>query len=97
MPHLHDTSVEEPLALEPVLPSLLILGPAQWDIITDLSEHNATEAPLLSCPADKVYPPHRKQILHLMHNFPAASNPGLDSSTQSLTANSFGGPRCRQT
>lgn len=67
---LYDTTAEGRVEPEPVVPSTRTLAPVQWDIMAELLELNATEAPLPSCPADKVYvpPSNRKRVLHLVHD-----------------------------
>uniref|UniRef100_A0A3B3BMY4 Gypsy retrotransposon integrase-like protein 1 n=1 Tax=Oryzias melastigma TaxID=30732 RepID=A0A3B3BMY4_ORYME len=90
---IHDITPDAPADPEPIVPPTLIVAPVQWDIITELAQVNEQHPPPPSCPADRTYvpPSHRQQVLHLVHDTPAAGHPGI-TATQTLTANLFWWP-----
>lgn len=88
--HLYVAITEVSSPVDPTVPSSLVLGPVQWDIITESAETNATHPPPLSCPADKMHVPlsQCQQVLHFMHDTPAAVHSGI-AATSSLISNNF--------
>uniref|UniRef100_A0A3B3D6E4 Gypsy retrotransposon integrase-like protein 1 n=1 Tax=Oryzias melastigma TaxID=30732 RepID=A0A3B3D6E4_ORYME len=93
---LYDALSDAPTDPEPILPPLLLVAPVHWDVMTEIAELNAQNPPPPSCPTDRTYvpPSYRQQVLHLVHDTPAAGHPGIDN-TQTLTTNVFWWPTVR--
>ncbi|KAL0183738.1 hypothetical protein M9458_019434, partial [Cirrhinus mrigala] len=74
----------QPLSPDPILPATLIVAPVQWDIITEVTESQATDPPPADCPSDKLYVPQplRERVLQLIHNNPSSGHPGITATLQ---------------
>ncbi|KAL0150433.1 hypothetical protein M9458_054260 [Cirrhinus mrigala] len=74
----------QPLSPDPILPATLIVAPVQWDIITEVTESQATDPPPADCPPDKLYVPQplRERVLQLIHNNPSSGHPGITATLQ---------------
>ncbi|KAL0180477.1 hypothetical protein M9458_022883 [Cirrhinus mrigala] len=86
----------QPLSPDPILPNTLIVAPVQWDIVTELTELQATSPPPAECPPDKLYVPQalRERVLQLVHNSPSSGHPGITATLQ-LLSNKFWWPTLR--
>ncbi|KAL0163503.1 hypothetical protein M9458_039256, partial [Cirrhinus mrigala] len=76
-----------------IIPSTLILGPVQWDIMTEITEYQNTDPPPPECPPDRTYVPQalRNRVMQLVHNSPSAGHPGI-TATAHLISNCFWWP-----
>ncbi|KAL0147880.1 hypothetical protein M9458_056801, partial [Cirrhinus mrigala] len=85
--HLPTTSTE------PILPPTLIVAPIRWDIMTEITEAQATDPVPAECPPGRVYVPKtlRSRLLHWIHDTPSAGHPGI-AATLELTTNRFWWP-----
>ncbi|KAL0185426.1 hypothetical protein M9458_021123, partial [Cirrhinus mrigala] len=86
----------QPLSPDPILPSTLIVAPVQWDIVTELTELQATSPPPADCPPDKLHVPQalRERVLQLVHCNPSSGHPGITATLQ-LLSNKFWWPTLR--
>ncbi|KAL0180400.1 hypothetical protein M9458_025842, partial [Cirrhinus mrigala] len=78
---------------EQIIPSTLILGPVQWDIMTEITEYQNTDPPPPECPPDRTYVPQalRNRVMQLVHNSPSTGHPGI-TATAHLISNRFWWP-----
>ncbi|KAL0192023.1 hypothetical protein M9458_010319, partial [Cirrhinus mrigala] len=76
-----------PATGEHIIPSTLILGPVQWDIMTEITESQNTEPPPPECPHDHTYVPLnlRRRVMQWVHNSPSAGHPGITATIQLIT------------
>ncbi|KAL0150648.1 hypothetical protein M9458_054065, partial [Cirrhinus mrigala] len=86
---LYDTHLQATTP-ESIIPSTLIVAPIRWDIMTEITEAQATDPVPVECPPDRVYVPEtlRPRLLHWIHDTPSAGHPGI-TATLELTANRF--------
>ncbi|KAL0202442.1 hypothetical protein M9458_000460, partial [Cirrhinus mrigala] len=86
---LYDTHLQATTP-ESIIPSTLIVAPIRWDIMTEITEAQATDPVPVECPPDRVYVPETlcPRLLHWIHDTPSAGHPGI-TATLELTANRF--------
>lgn len=72
---------------EPIIPSTIILGPIQWDIMTEISEAQRIEPPPPETPQNRTFVPQtlRQRVLHQVHSTPSSGHPGITATIQLLS------------
>lgn len=80
-----------PQTPETVIPSKLVISPIQWDISTEIDQHNAHNQTPRECPINKVFVPEplRECLIEQMHCYPSSGHPGI-TDTIHLTRNQSG-------
>ncbi|KAL0177063.1 hypothetical protein M9458_025957 [Cirrhinus mrigala] len=78
---------------EPIIAPSLILGPIQWDIMTEITEAQDNKPPPPECPPERTYIPRalRQCVMQWVHNFPSSGHPGI-TVTIHLVTNRFWWP-----
>lgn len=76
--------------VKPILPSMVILAPIQWDIMTEVSEAQTNSPAPLECPPDRTYVPVglRPRVIQWIHESPSTGHPGINTTIE-LVANRF--------
>ncbi|KAI2653818.1 Transposon Tf2-6 polyprotein [Labeo rohita] len=78
---------------EPIIAPSLILGPIQWDIMTEITEAQDNEPPPPECPPERTYVPRalRQRVMQWVHDSPSSGHPGI-TATIDLVTNRFWWP-----
>ncbi|KAI2646625.1 Transposon Tf2-6 polyprotein [Labeo rohita] len=78
---------------EPIIAPSLILGPIQWDIMTEITEAQDNEPPPPECPPERTYVPRalRQRVMQWVHDSPSSGHPGI-TATIHLVTNRFWWP-----
>ncbi len=82
----YESSILPPTKKSIISPTL-ILAPIQWDIVTEISEAQATDPPPAESPPNRTYVPHalRHRVIQLVHSTPSSGHPGIAATIQLLT------------
>ncbi|KAI2663508.1 Transposon Tf2-9 polyprotein [Labeo rohita] len=69
-----------------ILPSLVVVAPVAWDIMTEISEALTQDPAPANCPDHLTYvPPNlRPQVLSLTHSSPSSGHPGIEATLDLL-------------
>ncbi|KAL0180377.1 hypothetical protein M9458_025819, partial [Cirrhinus mrigala] len=78
---------------EPIIAPSLILGPIQWDIMTEITEAQDNEPSPPECTPERTYVPRalRQRVMQWVHDFPSSGHPGI-TATIHLVTNRFWWP-----
>ncbi len=83
---LHETSIV-PLTHESIISPTIILAPIQWDIMTEITEAQATDHPPAETPPNRTYVPLalRERVIQWVHSTLSSGHPGIAATVQLLT------------
>ncbi len=76
-----------PPTKESIISPAIILAPIQWDIMTEITEAQATDPPPAESPPNRTYVPHalRQRVIQLVHSTLSSGHPGIAATIQLLT------------
>ncbi len=83
---LHESSIL-PLTHESIISPTIILAPIQWDIMTEITEAQATDPPPAETPPNRTYVPLalRQRVIQWVHSTLSSGHPGIAATVQLLT------------
>ncbi len=83
---LHESSIV-PLTHESIISPTVILAPIQWDIMTEITEAQATDPPPAETPPNRTYVPLalRQRVIQWVDSTLSSGHPGIAATVQLLT------------
>ncbi len=83
---LHESSIV-PHTHESIISPTIILAPIQWDIMTEITEAQATDPPPAETPPNRTYVPFalRQRVIQWVHSTLSSGHPGIAATVQLLT------------
>ncbi len=83
---LHESSIV-PLTHESIISPTIILAPIQWDIMTEITEAQATDPPPAETPPNRTYVSLalRQRVIQWVHSTLSSGHPGIVATVQLLT------------
>ncbi len=83
---LHESSIV-PHTHESIISPTIFLAPIQWDIMTEITEAQATDPPPAETPPNRTYVPFalRQRVIQGVHSTLSSGHPGIAATVQLLT------------